>query len=80
MSRQAVATHNTITLKGSTKIVTEFFGYAVNRCGQDQLLPVTDGLQEHFLENPASAHVGRQDNETALQHLVSEGDLPLRLL
>eukprot|EP00891_Asterochloris_glomerata_P009275 jgi/Astpho2/9275/e_gw1.00139.40.1_t len=30
MSRQAVATHNTITLKGSTKIVTEFFGYAVN--------------------------------------------------
>lgn len=23
---------NTITLKGSTKTVTEFFGYAVNRC------------------------------------------------
>ena len=28
---QAQATHNTITLKGSTKIVTEFFSYAVNR-------------------------------------------------
>ncbi|DBA99158.1 hypothetical protein WJX82_001946 [Trebouxia sp. C0006] len=27
---QAQATHNTITLKGSTKIVTEFFAYAVN--------------------------------------------------
>ena len=26
------ATRNTITLKGSTAIVTEFFGYAVNRC------------------------------------------------
>ncbi|KAK9806247.1 hypothetical protein WJX72_007181 [[Myrmecia] bisecta] len=30
MSRQAQATQNTITLKGSTKVVTEFFGYAVN--------------------------------------------------
>ena len=27
----AQATQNTITLKGSTKIVTEFFAYAVNR-------------------------------------------------
>ncbi len=26
------ANRNTITLKGSTKTVTEFFGYAVNRC------------------------------------------------
>ena len=30
-SRMAQATKNTITLKGSTKIVTEFFAYAVNR-------------------------------------------------
>lgn len=28
---EAQATHNTITLKGSTKIVTEFFACAVNR-------------------------------------------------
>ena len=28
---QAQSTRNTITLKGSTAIVTEFFGYAVNR-------------------------------------------------
>lgn len=28
---QAQATENTITLRGSTKIVTEFFAYAVNR-------------------------------------------------
>jgi len=30
MSRQAQATKNTITLKGSTEIVTEFFGYSIN--------------------------------------------------
>ena len=30
MSRQAQATRNTITLKGSTEIVTEFFGYSIN--------------------------------------------------
>jgi hypothetical protein len=29
--RMAQATQNIITLKGSTKIVTEFFAYAVNR-------------------------------------------------
>ncbi len=31
MSLQATTTRNTITLKGSSKIVTEFFAYAVNR-------------------------------------------------
>lgn len=31
MSKTAQATRNTITLKGSTKVVTEFFAYAVNR-------------------------------------------------
>ena len=31
MSKQAQATRNTITLKGSTKVVSEFFAYAVNR-------------------------------------------------
>jgi hypothetical protein len=31
MAQQAQATRNTITIKGSTKIVTEFFAYAVNR-------------------------------------------------
>mmetsp|Transcript_11177 Transcript_11177/g.27139 ORF Transcript_11177/g.27139 Transcript_11177/m.27139 type:complete len:207 (+) Transcript_11177:105-725(+) len=30
MSSQAQATRNTITLKGSTEIVTEFFGYSIN--------------------------------------------------
>lgn len=30
MSRTATATKNTITLRGSTEIVTEFFGFAVN--------------------------------------------------
>ncbi|CAL5227041.1 g9938 [Coccomyxa viridis] len=30
MSKQAQATRNTITLKGSTKVVSEFFAYAVN--------------------------------------------------
>ena len=30
MSRAAQATKNTITLKGSTEIVTEFFGYSIN--------------------------------------------------
>ncbi|EIE26281.1 DNA-binding protein [Coccomyxa subellipsoidea C-169] len=30
MSKTAQATRNTITLKGSTKVVTEFFAYAVN--------------------------------------------------
>jgi len=30
MSRTAQATRNTITLKGSTEIVTEFFGYSIN--------------------------------------------------
>lgn len=30
MSRAAQATRNTITLKGSTEIVTEFFGYSIN--------------------------------------------------
>lgn len=30
-TQMAQATKNTITLKGSTKIVTEFFAYAVNR-------------------------------------------------
>ena len=30
-SAQAQATQNTISLRGSTQIVTEFFGYAVNR-------------------------------------------------
>jgi len=29
--KMAQATQNIITLKGSTKIVTEFFAYAVNR-------------------------------------------------
>lgn len=31
MSKQDQATRNTITLKGSTKVVSEFFAYAVNR-------------------------------------------------
>jgi len=31
MSLQAVAARNTITLKGSSKLVTEYFAYAVNR-------------------------------------------------
>jgi len=31
MSLQAVAARNTITLKGSAKLVTEYFAYAVNR-------------------------------------------------
>ena len=31
MANQAQATRNTITLKGSTKVVSEFFAYAVNR-------------------------------------------------
>lgn len=31
MAQQTQATRNTITIKGSTKIVTEFFAYAVNR-------------------------------------------------
>jgi hypothetical protein len=31
MSLQSVATRNTITLKGSAKLVTEYFAYAVNR-------------------------------------------------
>lgn len=31
VAKQAQATKNVITLKGSTKIVTEFFAYAVNR-------------------------------------------------
>jgi mitotic spindle assembly checkpoint protein MAD2 len=30
MSRTVQATKNTITLKGSTEIVTEFFGYSIN--------------------------------------------------
>lgn len=30
MSRAAQATRNTITLKGSTEIVAEFFGYSIN--------------------------------------------------
>eukprot|EP00283_Hemiselmis_rufescens_P007310 CAMPEP_0173431378 /NCGR_PEP_ID=MMETSP1357-20121228/9535_1 /TAXON_ID=77926 /ORGANISM="Hemiselmis rufescens, Strain PCC563" /LENGTH=205 /DNA_ID=CAMNT_0014395849 /DNA_START=137 /DNA_END=754 /DNA_ORIENTATION=+ len=30
MSRTAQSTRNTITLKGSTEIVTEFFGYSIN--------------------------------------------------
>jgi hypothetical protein len=30
MSRAAQANKNTITLKGSTEIVTEFFGYSIN--------------------------------------------------
>ena len=31
MAAQAQAQRNTITIRGSTKIVTEFFAYAVNR-------------------------------------------------
>jgi mitotic spindle assembly checkpoint protein MAD2 len=31
MSKSAQATKNTITLKGSAQIVTEFFGYSINR-------------------------------------------------
>ena len=31
-SAQVQATQNAISLRGSTQIVTEFFGYAVNRC------------------------------------------------
>ena len=30
----ATGTKNEITLKGSVEIVTEFFGYAINRCGR----------------------------------------------
>ena len=32
MSKTSQATKNTITLKGSAQIVTEFFGYSINRC------------------------------------------------
>lgn len=31
MSKTSTATKNTITLKGSAQIVTEFFGYSINR-------------------------------------------------
>jgi hypothetical protein len=31
MASQAVKSRNTISLKGSAQIVSEFFGYAVNR-------------------------------------------------
>lgn len=34
MASQAQATKNKITLKGSAKIVTEFFHYSVNRCAR----------------------------------------------
>jgi len=34
-SAQAQATQNAISLRGSTQIVTEFFGYAVNRCNPE---------------------------------------------
>lgn len=42
MSKTAQATRNTITLKGSTKVVTEFFAYAVNRWVVQELGPLCD--------------------------------------
>lgn len=33
MASQATKQRNTISLKGSAQIVSEFFHYAVNRCG-----------------------------------------------
>ena len=46
VSKMAQATKNTITLKGSTKIVTEFFAYAVNRyaCGDDVMQLLASNL------------------------------------
>ncbi len=38
MTQTAVATKTEITLKGSVEIVTEFFGYAINR----QVLPMNE--------------------------------------
>lgn len=36
MSKTAQSTKNTITLKGSAQIVTEFFGYSINRSGRER--------------------------------------------
>ena len=42
LSKTAQATRNTITLKGSTEVVTEFLAYAVNRCVVQELGALCD--------------------------------------